>query len=76
MKTTTVGGAPGDTVEVIHDADRCYGYVRHWGREWKAWRGDAGAQRLARKPRERCSMRSELSGAPPAERVAEAMPRH
>jgi hypothetical protein len=35
--TTTPVGRTGDRVEVVHDPDRCYGYLRPWGTGFKAW---------------------------------------
>jgi hypothetical protein len=35
--TTTKVGRSGNTVEVIHDRERCYGYLQHWGEGFKAW---------------------------------------
>ena len=34
-------GKVGERVEVVHDGDRCYGYIRQWGEAWQAtWSGD------------------------------------
>ena len=39
--TTTKVGRSGDTVEVVHDRERCYGYLRPWGASFKArWSGE------------------------------------
>jgi hypothetical protein len=35
--TTTKVGRSGDTVEVVHDRERCYGYLRPGGSSFKAW---------------------------------------
>src|SRR5436305_14369479 len=35
--TTTRVGRSGNTVEVVHDRERCYGYLRPWGPSLKAW---------------------------------------
>jgi len=40
IKTTKIGSV-GNRVEVIHDADRCFGLIRRWGSNWQAtWSGD------------------------------------
>jgi hypothetical protein len=36
IQTTKVGQA-GDSVEVVRDSERCYGFLRRWGEGWKAW---------------------------------------
>ncbi|OLB72258.1 MAG: hypothetical protein AUI16_20885 [Alphaproteobacteria bacterium 13_2_20CM_2_64_7] len=35
--TTSTLGRTGDRVEVVHDRERCYGYLRPWGTGFKAW---------------------------------------
>jgi hypothetical protein len=42
VRTTKIGSRPATAVEIVHDDDQCFGFIRRSGETFRAWRSDDG----------------------------------